>query len=98
MVEQASASREQRSVKSVTVGGVGGGHASNLVIQQIFVECLRQAGPCEECQNLCPGLVFTLNMVATSKPLITFYTVCASGYILVCVCGHVHTYVCVCLC
>ena len=81
----------------MTMGGIGGGQASSLVIQQTFVECLRPAGHRVKCQNLCLGLVLALSMVATSKPLITFYPmyVCL-GYIF-CVCGHVHMHVCVCM-
>lgn len=47
MVKQASAPSGQRCCPSGDGwSGVGGGQASNLLIQQIFVECLRKVRHC----------------------------------------------------
>lgn len=90
VVEQTSASGRQRSTHAVTVIGGGRWGANNAFIQQIFIECLSKTRHCTRCLNICPGLFLTLNLVETSKPLITFYPMCVSvnSYIFMWVCAH----------
>ena len=98
MVEQASAQSGRRSVKSVAMGGIGGGQASNLVIQQIFVKCLRPAGHCvvsEPLPRAGPHSKRGCNIDALDHIL---PHVCVSGVYFLCMWACACVCVCVCVC
>ena len=82
------------------MGGIGGGQASNLVIQQIFVKCLCPAGHCvvsEPLPRAGPHSKRGCNIDALDHIL---PHVCVSGVYFLCMwaCACVCVCVCACMC